>query len=623
MFRSAALPLLALALIAPAPTPVAEAAPNQNRHPAGRWSHDTLFVTLEARAALWRIDENDSPPALVQAFADEHGAPSIPGPLIRVREGAVIVATVRNGLADSTLIVHGLVAHPAARDDTVQVRPGASRDVIFRAGASGTYAYWATSRHSASIAVRSGPDGPLGGALVVDPSAGPVPDDRIFVITQIDLDPDSTRPKPNYDRFQLAINGRAWPYTERLTYAQGDSVRMRLVNTGYEFHPMHLHGFYFRVDSRSGLLADTLYAPADRRMVVTERVDPGTTMSMVWVPDRAGNWVFHCHIFAHVEPDLVYPFPGDTIPQYPSPTGKGPMAMSGLMLGITVTPRAGAAPAAPAAEPPRRDVRMVLRELPYLVDSAPAISVALGDTATFGRVRLPHDIPVPTLVLTRGQPARLWVVNHMSGPAAVHWHGIELESYYDGIPGWSGEGTHVAPLIAPGDSFAAFMTPPRAGTFIYHSHIENGHHLASGMYGALIVTEPGVPYDSTRDIVLLFGGGELQPDQGLYLNGSRLPPPRALKAGVAYRVRLIDIAENYGVRVAVTFATQPVQWRAIAKDGFDLPGSQRTVRPAVQVANVGETYDFEFTPARPGNYSLEIIRPAGVVSRQLWRVSKP
>ena len=38
------------------------------------------------------------------------------------------------------------------------------------------------------------------------------------------------------------------------------------MNTGFEFHPMHLHGFYFRVDSRSGLLADTLYATAERRL---------------------------------------------------------------------------------------------------------------------------------------------------------------------------------------------------------------------------------------------------------------------------------------------------------------------------------------------------------------------
>ena len=622
MRRLPVVSLFCVTLAAPSPAPLPEALPNTNRHPAGHWSHDTLFVSLEVRRALWRPDEKESPPADILAFAELGRAPSIPGPLLRAREASVIVATVRNGLADSTLILHGLLAHPAAGADTAQVRPGTSRTITFSAGAPGTYAYWGTTSHAPSLVARTGRDATLAGALVVDPATGPVPRDRIFVITQIDLDADSTKPKPNYERFQLAINGRAWPYTERLTYTQGDSVRMRWVNTGFEFHPMHLHGFYYRVDSRSGGLADTIYAPADRRLVVTERIDPGTTMTMSWAPERAGNWLLHCHIFAHVEPDLVYPWPGDTLPHFPSPTGKEPMAMSGLILGISVTPRAGFAPAA-ASLVPRRELRMVLRELPVLVDSFPGISVAFGDSATFGRVAMAHDVPVPTLVLTRGEPARIRIVNRMSTPASIHWHGIELDSYFDGVPGWSGDHAHLAPMIAPNDSFVAEMTPPRAGTFIYHTHIENGHQLASGLYGALVVTEPTAPYDSAEDLMVLFGGGDPPLYRSTYLNGSLTPPPRALKAGVTYRVRLIDVTENFGVTVVLTHKARVVQWRPIAKDGADLPAAKRELRPAAQLANVGETYDFEFTPTTPGDYFLEMVRATGVVNRQLWRVSPP
>ena len=622
MHRLLAVPLLWAALAAPSPAPGAEAAPNANRHPAGRWSHDTLFVTLDARDALWRPDEGDSPPAAVQAFADASGAASVPGPLIRVRSGTTIVATVRNSVKDSALVMHGLLAYPSATDDTVQVAAGKARTVTFRAGAPGTYLYWGTTEHAPSPDQRAtGPDAALGGAFVIDPATGPVPDDRIFVITQILFEGDSTKPQPNWERFEVAINGRAWPHTERLDYAQGDTVRWRWVNSGWEAHPMHLHGFFFRIDARSGLLADTLYAPDRRRLAVTERMDPGTTMLMTWVPDRAGNWLFHCHIAAHVNPGLVYPFPGDSLPHYPSPSGAPPTMMGGLILGITVTPRAGFA--APAPTLPPRDMRMVLRELPFLVDSFPAVSVALGDSAQFGRTHLPHDVPVPTLVLTRGQTTRIRVVNHMSLPAAVHWHGLEIESYSDGVPGWSGTGSHIAPLIAPGDSFTAELTPPRAGTFIYHSHIMNGESMASGLYGALLVVEPGAAYDSTRDIVLLFGGGDPPPGRSLYLNGSLTPAPRTLTAGVTYRVRLIDISDNFGVHVMLTFGAKPVAWRAIAKDGADLPAGARTVGPADAFANVGETYDFEFTPARPGDYYLEIVRPTGVVNRQLWRVRAP
>ena len=70
------------------------------------------------------------------------------------------------------------------------------------------------------------------------------------------------------------------------------------------------------------------------------------------------------------------------------------------------------------------------------------------------------------------------MVNHLCQPTAMHWHGIELDSYYDGVPGWSGTPERRSPMIAPGDSFIARMTPPRSGTFIYHAH-----NMASNQVG--------------------------------------------------------------------------------------------------------------------------------------------
>ena len=45
----------------------------------------------------------------------------------------------------------------------------------------------------------------------------------------------------------------------------GDTVRMRLINAGAAVHPMHLHGFYFDVDSRGDERADSFLRPAARR----------------------------------------------------------------------------------------------------------------------------------------------------------------------------------------------------------------------------------------------------------------------------------------------------------------------------------------------------------------------
>jgi FtsP/CotA-like multicopper oxidase with cupredoxin domain len=83
--------------------------------------------------------------------------------------------------------------------------------------------------------------------------------------------------------------------------------------------------------------------------------------------------------------------------------------------------------------------------------------------------------------------------NRLPEATAIHWHGMELESYYDGVHGWSGAGLRVTPLIEPGDSFVVRFTPPRTGTFMYHTHNHDHTHLASGLYGPMLVVEPPGP----------------------------------------------------------------------------------------------------------------------------------
>ena len=199
----------------------------------------------------------------------------------------------------------------------------------------------------------------------------------------------------------------------------------------------------------------------------------------------------------------------------------------------------------------------------------------------------------------------------MGEPTAVHWHGIELDSYYDGVPGWGGVGDRVSPSIAAGQSFVASFTPPRVGTFIYHTHWHDFRQLTGGLYGPLIVLPPGQKFDPETDKTITIGlGGGDDLKSPLLLNGSAQPAPLQLKAGVAYRLRLINMTPN-GAALAVSLLAkgQPVHWRAIAKDGADLPPLQATAKEARQVVSVGETYDFEFQPTEKGDLRLEVLRP--------------
>ena len=82
---------------------------------------------------------------------------------------------------------------------------------------------------------------------------------------------------------------------------------------------------------------------------------------------------------------------------------------------------------------------------------------------------------------------------------------MELDSYYDGVHGFSGVGPRQTPIIAAGDHFVVRFTPPRAGTFIYHTHLHDHRQLSSGLYGAMVVVEPGETFDEATDHVLVLG----------------------------------------------------------------------------------------------------------------------
>jgi FtsP/CotA-like multicopper oxidase with cupredoxin domain len=197
------------------------------------------------------------------------------------------------------------------------------------------------------------------------------------------------------------------------------------------------------------------------------------------------------------------------------------------------------------------------------------------------------------------------VVNRLSEPTTIHWHGLELESVYDGVAGWSRTGSRVAPLVAPGDSFAVRITPPRAGTFIYHTHMDETDQLAQGMFGPFLVIEPGAEYDPEHDRVFVIGG---QPD-GDYpvtINGKQEPPPATFGVGEQYRLRFINITSGANIDIALTKSGSPVRWRAVAKDGADLPGTFLLERDADIRTNAGETFDFLWTPTEPGEATLSV-----------------
>ena len=430
-----------------------------NRTAAGTPAGQTLTVHLEARTGEWHPDGDSDPGVVVKAFAVEGGPVQIPGPLIRVTEGTTIRASVRNRLEGDPLVIHGLYSRPGptAASDVIVIPAGETREVTFTAGRPGTYYYWGATNASTTLSQRPPQDSQLSGAFIVDPADGPPQTDRVLLIG---LWGDAQAVRGGLRR--IVVNGRSWPHTERLTYQVGDSVRMRVINAGAAVHPMHLHGFYFNVDSRGDEREDTVFpAGSSPHLVVTERLASGRTFTLTWKPTRPGNWLFHCHDNSHLlsECERLDGKPPQPAAASHHVENHALEMMAGPVMGITVDRHETAEPASDACE--RRRLRLVARVDAGGTAEEPAFGYTLDDGKT--------TPAAAALLAWPNDRAEAWRAGqHYSGESASGADGRALARHRAGeLLRRRGRlcrrGKRIAPAIEPGASFEARFTPPRSG----------------------------------------------------------------------------------------------------------------------------------------------------------------
>ncbi len=576
---------------------------NDNRTPAGSLKDGILELNLEVGWADWRIETAEGPGLRVAAIAESGQEPMVPGPLVRVETGTNIRVRVRNTLTDSSITVFGLQSRPAEAPDSLVIAPGATGDVAFEAGEPGTYFYWI--QLGAAISMFEEEHEQLAGAFIIDPVGGS-PADRVLVMNVFSVPVDTAL--HDYGWFEaLTINGLSWPYTERFRPAVGDSIRWRIINASQRGHPMHLHGFFYDVTSIGSYLKDTVYEPKDYRAVVTERMPGRSTMVMEWVASRPGNWLFHCHLSFHVTPAVRLPGTSEGHDDHSQPH------MAGLISGIEIQP--GPSDLIERGEP----LHLTLNANEYSADTLHQYRFSLDKNANTSGSS--GTTPGPLLVLKQYQTTYVTVENHMTIPTGVHWHGLELDSWADGVPGWSASDGQMSPVIQPGEKFTYKLSLMRPGTFIYHSHLDDINQLTGGLYGPLLVFAEGDTYNPETDHVFIFGWNSPNPSspKDLELNGRQEHPTQHTSVGETHRIRVINIAPAGNVTAHMLLDDAPVLLKAIAKDGADLPIHQQVDLEVSPKMGVGETADFAFTPSRPGTYELVIGTPR-LKWRQKWVV---
>ncbi|MCB0541413.1 MAG: multicopper oxidase domain-containing protein, partial [Bacteroidetes bacterium] len=89
------------------------------------------------------------------------------------------------------------------------------------------------------------------------------------------------------------------------------------------------------------------------------------------------------------------------------------------------------------------------------------------------------SIPGPVLEFDEGELAIINVTNKMDEETSVHWHGLILPNFYDGVPYLN------TPPIEPGETFQYRIPINQSGTYWYHSHTMLQEQ--KGVYGSIII----------------------------------------------------------------------------------------------------------------------------------------
>jgi manganese oxidase len=222
---------------------------------------------------------------------------SAPGPTIQANEGDRVRIVFENHLPELTGIHwHGLEL-PVEMDGVPgigqkPVMPGERFVYEFSLHQNGTFFYHSHMAMQEMV-------GMLGG-FVIHPKTPYTPRvDKDFLISlqEYAVLPNSNIPNSMNMEFNwLTFNGKAGPAATPLVIRLGERVRIRMINLGMDHHPIHLHGFTFWETGREG----ARHPEAIWQRGNTALVGVAQAKDIEFVADRAGDWMFHCHLPHHM-----------------------------------------------------------------------------------------------------------------------------------------------------------------------------------------------------------------------------------------------------------------------------------------------------------------------------------
>lgn len=245
--------------------------------------------------------------------------------------------------------------------------------------------------------------------------------------------------------------------------------------------------------------------------------------------------------------------------------------------------------------------------------------------------------PGPVIVIKKGECIELTVENRLDRPTALHVHGLSKPNSQDGAPDIEPS----TPKIMPGESYTYRFIAWQAGTFFYHSTMED--QTARGLMGAFIVL-PEDEYIMHRDIpykdyILVLQEWEIpQPSlgkvyPGVYkpnkfdrnpnfftINGKAFPntSPLYTRMGETIRVRFINKSS-----ASHTMHTHGHDFTVVSVDGFP----RNELDDTIDVPS-GRRVDIEVYSNNPGIWPINGTKtfhqsnngetPGGMITRLIY-----
>ncbi len=150
-------------------------------------------------------------------------------------------------------------------------------------------------------------------------------------------------------------------------------------------------------------------------------------------------------------------------------------------------------------------------------------------------------IPGPTLRFKEGGYAVIYVKNEMEEETSIHWHGLLLPNFHDGVPYLT------TPPIRPGKTLKYEFPLIQAGTYWYHSHTMLQEQ--SGVYGSFVIEPIEETLDYDKELVMVLSDWTNQKSINVLRNLKRGNEWYNIKKGTATPLNQVVARGGFGAQI--------------------------------------------------------------------------